>query len=91
MHLSNSKISRDISVNGLDRREIGVRFSARARDTAYELAVGPLHLVPGAVSPGIKRPRREADHSTSSSADVKNTWIYTSTPPYVFTAWCLIN
>jgi hypothetical protein len=27
-----------------------------------------------------------ADHSPPSSAEVKNTWIYTSTPPYVFMA-----
>jgi hypothetical protein len=26
----------------------------------------------------------EADHSPPTSAEVKNTWIYTSTPPYVF-------
>jgi hypothetical protein len=30
---------------------------------------------------GVKRPGREADHSRPSSAEVKNTWIYTSTPP----------
>jgi hypothetical protein len=31
------------------------------------------------LSVGIKRPEREADHSTSSSAEVKNAWSYTST------------
>jgi hypothetical protein len=30
---------------------------------------------------GVKQPRREADHSPPSSAEVKNVWIYTSTPP----------
>jgi hypothetical protein len=30
---------------------------------------------------GIKRPVREADDSTSSSAEVKNAWSYTSTSP----------
>jgi hypothetical protein len=35
-------------------------------------------------SPGIKRPGREADHSPPTSAEVKNTWFYTSTTPYVF-------
>jgi hypothetical protein len=30
---------------------------------------------------GIKRPGREADHSTPSSVEVKNAWSYTSTPP----------
>jgi hypothetical protein len=32
---------------------------------------------------GVERPRREAGRSTPTSAEVKNTWIYTSTPPYV--------
>jgi hypothetical protein len=32
------------------------------------------------------RPGSEADHSPPSSAEVKNTWIYTSTLPYVFMA-----
>jgi hypothetical protein len=31
--------------------------------------------------PGVKRPGREADHSPPSSAEVKNIWSYTSTPP----------
>jgi hypothetical protein len=35
---------------------------------------------------GAKRPGREADHSHPTSVEVKNTWIYTSTPPYVFMA-----
>jgi hypothetical protein len=34
--------------------------------------------------PGVKWLGREADHSISASAEVKKTWMYTSTPPYVF-------
>jgi hypothetical protein len=41
--------------------------------------------------PGVKRPRRDADHSPPSSAAVKNVWSYTSTPQYVFMAWCLVK
>jgi hypothetical protein len=41
----------------------------------------------GARSSGVKWQGREADHSPPpTSAEVKNTWIYTSTPPYVFMA-----
>jgi hypothetical protein len=40
---------------------------------------------------GVKRPGREADHSTVTSAEVKRAWLYTSTPPYVFMVWCLIS
>jgi hypothetical protein len=29
-------------------------------------------------------PGREANHSSPASGEVKNTWIYTSTSPYVF-------
>jgi hypothetical protein len=44
-----------------------------------------------ALSPGIKRPRREADHSPPSSAEFKNAWSYTSTHLYVFMAWYLVT
>jgi hypothetical protein len=43
-----------------------------------------------AISLGLKRPGREADHSSPSRVEVKNTCRYTSTPPYVFMAWCLV-
>jgi hypothetical protein len=36
--------------------------------------------------PRLKRQAREADHSPPTSAEVKKTWTYTSTPPYVFMA-----
>jgi hypothetical protein len=51
----------------------------------------PIQWIPRAVSPGVKRPGREADHSPPTSADVKKMWIFTSTPPYAFMAWCLIS
>jgi hypothetical protein len=34
---------------------------------------------------------READHSPPTIAEVKKTWIYTSTPPFAFMAQCLIS
>jgi hypothetical protein len=40
-----------------------------------------------ALSVGVKRPRRKAP----SSAEVKNAWGCTSTPLYVFIAWCLVK
>jgi hypothetical protein len=46
----------------------------------------PIQWVPGTVSPEVKRPGREADHSPPTSAEVKKMWIYTSTPPYAFMA-----
>jgi hypothetical protein len=35
----------------------------------------------GAFSMGVKRPRREYDHSPPSCVGFKNAWRYTSTPP----------
>jgi hypothetical protein len=35
-------------------------------------------------SSGVKRPELETDHSPPTSAEVKKTWIYISTPPYAF-------
>jgi hypothetical protein len=40
---------------------------------------------------GVKQPGREADHKHPSNAEVKNVWSYTSTPQYVFVAWCLVK
>jgi len=36
--------------------------------------------VPGALTPGVKHPGHEPDHSPPCSAEVKNAWRYTSTP-----------
>jgi hypothetical protein len=41
----------------------------------------PIQWIPEALSPGVKRPGREADHSPPSSAEFKNAWSYNSTPP----------
>jgi len=53
--------------------------------TTSRLAVEPTHLLPsdygGVLHLGVKRLRREADCSPLSSAEVKNAWSYTSTPP----------
>jgi hypothetical protein len=53
--------------------------------TTFRPALGPtqpfLRWAPGTLSPWVKRPGREADHSPPSNAEVKKTWIYTSTPP----------
>jgi hypothetical protein len=32
-----------------------------------------------------------ADHSPPFSAEVKNAWSCTSTPPFVFMAWCMVS
>jgi hypothetical protein len=41
--------------------------------------------------PGVKRAGREAYHLFPSSAKVKKTWIYNTTPTHDFMVQCLIN
>jgi hypothetical protein len=53
--------------------------------TAFRQALG--HTQPPIQClPGVKWPGRESDHLSPASAEVKNAWICTSTPPYVFMA-----
>jgi hypothetical protein len=40
---------------------------------------------------GVKLPGLEADHSHPTTAEVKKTCIYTSTPLHVFMTWCLVT
>jgi hypothetical protein len=51
----------------------------------------PIQWVPEVLSPEVKRPGREDDHLPPNSAEVKNAWNYSSTPPYIVMAWCLIS
>jgi hypothetical protein len=46
----------------------------------------PIQWVLGVRSSRVKRQEREADHTPLFSAEVKQWWSYTSTPPYVFMA-----
>jgi hypothetical protein len=43
----------------------------------------------GGLSPEVKRPGREGDHSPPTSAEVKKTWTYILTAPEVFMEQCL--
>jgi hypothetical protein len=72
----------------MDDRGVGVRVplgprifsSPRCPDRLW----GPPNLLSngyrGALSPGVKRPGCEADHSLPTSAEVKEKWFYTATP-----------
>jgi hypothetical protein len=82
---------------GLDGRGAGVRAPVRAtffssprcqerfciHQASYPIGIGGSF-------PGDKVQGCEAGHSPPSPG-VKNTWIFTSTPPYVFIEYCLIN
>jgi hypothetical protein len=53
---------------------------------ALGLTQPPIQWVRGALSPGVKRQGRDADHSPLAIAEVKKMWIYKYTPPYAFMA-----
>jgi hypothetical protein len=75
-----------IVVLGFDsRRGLGIFLFTTASRTVLRLTQPPIQWIPGALSLGVKRPGREADHAPPSSAEVKNKWSYTSpnTP-----SWC---
>ena len=46
----------------------------------------PLQWVLRMLSLTVMQPQHEADHSHSSSVQVKNEWLYTSPPPYALIA-----
>jgi hypothetical protein len=73
---------------GLDDRGFRVGFPARARnfsllhrDQKALRPTQPIQLIPGALSLGLKRLGRGANHSLPSRVEVKNTWSYTFTTP----------
>jgi hypothetical protein len=80
---------------GIDNRGIVIRFPSRARDfRLLQIAENGSGTHPasfsmgtGGASPRLKRPVREAEHSTASSANIKNEWSYTSTLPYALLAY----
>jgi hypothetical protein len=60
------------------RREFSV-FTTASRP-ALGPSQPPVKWVLGVLTPGLKRPGCETDHSHPSITEVKNTWNYTSTP-----------
>jgi hypothetical protein len=73
---------------GLDGQGVGVRVPVRRRTFCSPRLTGRLWGPPnllsngyrGALSLGVKRLGREADHAPPAGAEVEKMWIYTSTP-----------
>jgi hypothetical protein len=78
---------------------IGVRFPAGAGNFSFRHRVHtgsrptqpPIRWVQDALSLGVNRPGREADHSPASSAEVKECEELYLHPQYVFMAWCIVK
>jgi hypothetical protein len=51
----------------------------------------PIQWAPGALTLGLRRQEREADHSPPYGAKAKNVWRYASTPQYAFMEWCWVR
>jgi hypothetical protein len=64
-------------------------FSSLQHPDQLRPALGPIQSVQGAHFSKIKQLGNKTDHPLLPSAEVKNEWSYTSTPPYFFTAWYL--
>jgi hypothetical protein len=62
-------------------RGLGIFLFTTVSVTALEPTQPPIQWVPGALSLGVKRPVREADHHLHLVPRSKNEWSYTSTPP----------
>jgi hypothetical protein len=61
-------------------------FLLRVVQTGSEVHATSYPVGTGGSFPGVKRSGCEPDHTPPDSAEVKKTWIYTSTPPFTFTA-----
>jgi hypothetical protein len=65
----------------VSRQGQGIFIFATASRPVLGLTQSPTRLVNGALFAWVKWSGRKADHSPSSSAEVMNAWIHTSTPP----------
>jgi hypothetical protein len=71
-----------------------VRFLVRAKDFSFHQSVlnaSGANQLPSQSERRTLSLGSEADLSPPPTAEVKNTWIYTPTPPYVLTVPCLIK
>jgi hypothetical protein len=79
-------VSRDSSVSIVTRLRVRLLRSQGFIPSRGKNFSVPHRVKTASCSPDVKRPERTADHSPPAIVDVKNTWIFTSTPPYVFMA-----
>jgi hypothetical protein len=79
-------ISRLVIYIGFDSRRCNVFLFSTASRPALGLTQPPIQWVPGASSPGVKRPEAWSWPVTSIQRRGQEWWSYTCTPPYVFMA-----
>jgi hypothetical protein len=81
-----------VGVLGFDsHRGLGIFLFTTASRPAVGPTQPPNQWVPGALSLGVKRPGREADHLPPLVPRSKNEWSHTSTPQFTLMAWCSVK
>jgi hypothetical protein len=72
------------------RRGLGIFLFTTVSRTAQGPTRPPIQWILEALSPGVKRPGREADHSPPTSARSR---MHGAIPPsqYLFMTWCLVK
>jgi hypothetical protein len=89
--------SRDSTVSiangyGLDKQDVVVRVPVGPRILFFPMSSRPaprptqppIQRVPGTLSRIVEQPGHETDHSAPTTAEVKETCVYTSTATYAF-------
>jgi hypothetical protein len=71
-------------VPGFDSRQCKIYPVATGMRPTLGLTQPPVQLQPAAIFLEVEWQGHRTDHSLPTSAEVKITWIYSSTPPYVF-------
>jgi hypothetical protein len=74
-YLSGIALGYELDDRGFDSRQrMGIFLYTIASRRALSPTQLPVQWVPGAISLGVKRQGREADHSSPPSVEVKNAW-----------------
>jgi hypothetical protein len=94
LFFSQTSLSRDSVVGmetgyGLNNLGVGVKSPGKVNNSLISTSSRPalgstqplIQWAQWTLSTGVKRSRREADHSPPASAEVRKMWIYISTPP----------
>ena len=77
--------SRLLAERSGDRVRVGVRDVSLLQNAQAVCEAHPAsYSIDSGFSPGLKRPRHDAKHSSPATAEIKKEWSYTSTPPTWF-------
>jgi hypothetical protein len=90
--LSGIALGYELNDRGFESRQgLGIFLFTTVTRPALVPTQPPIQWIPGALSLGVKRPGREADHSPPPSTEVRNAWSYNSTLQYAFTECCSVK